>query len=62
MKFNETILQRMTEIANLQKNQLDSFATQLNHANKATVTHLETTRSSVEKRLQLFEITRRKTR
>ncbi len=54
-QFNETILQRMTEIATLQKNQLDSFATQLNHANKATVTHLETTRSSVEKRLQLLQ-------
>jgi DNA recombination protein RmuC len=49
--FNESILARMTEIANLQRNQLDIFATQLNSLTKTNDQKLEQLRQTVEERL-----------
>ena len=51
-QFNDSVLTRMTDIATLQKNQFDSFANQLNNANKINVNNLENMRNTVEKRLQ----------
>lgn len=53
--FNESILARMTEIANLQRNQLDIFATQLNSLTKTNDQKLEQLRRTVEERLLLMQ-------
>jgi DNA recombination protein RmuC len=54
-QFNDAVLNRMTDIATLQKNQFDSFAKQLNTTSQTHITHLENMRNTVEKRLQLLQ-------
>lgn len=53
--FNESILVRMAEIANLQRNQLDIFATQLGSLTKTNDQKLEQLRKTVEERLLLIQ-------
>ena len=53
--FNESILARMAEIANLQRNQLDIFATQLGSLTKTNDQKLEQVRKTVEERLLLIQ-------
>ncbi|HZK83113.1 MAG TPA: DNA recombination protein RmuC, partial [Desulfosporosinus sp.] len=53
--FNESILIRMAEIANLQRNQLDIFATQLGSLTKTNDQKLEQLRQTVEERLLLIQ-------
>lgn len=53
--FNESILARMAEIANLQRNQLDIFATQLGSLTKTNDQKLEQLRKTVEERLLLIQ-------
>jgi len=53
--FNESILVRMAEIANLQRNQLDIFATQLGSLTKTNDQKLEQLRKTVEERLLVIQ-------
>ncbi len=53
--FSESLLRRMTEIATLQKNQLDTFAKQLTELTKTNEQKLEHMRETVEKRLQVLQ-------
>lgn len=53
--FNESILARMAEIANLQRNQLDIFAIQLGSLTKTNDQKLEQLRKTVEERLLLIQ-------
>ena len=53
--FNESILARMADIANLQRNQLDIFATQLGSLTKTNDQKLEQLRKTVEERLLLIQ-------
>jgi len=53
--FNESILTRMAEIANLQRNQLDIFAVQLGSLTKTNDQKLEQLRKTVEERLLLLQ-------
>lgn len=53
--FNESILIRMAEIANLQRNQLDIFAAQLGSLTKTNDQKLEQLRQTVEERLLLIQ-------
>ncbi len=53
--FNESILARMAEIANLQRNQLDIFASQLGSLTKTNDYKLEQLRKTVEERLLLIQ-------
>jgi DNA recombination protein RmuC len=55
LSFNESILTRMSEIANLQRNQLDIFATQLSSLTKTNEQKLELLRETVEERLLLIQ-------
>ncbi len=48
----ESLLSRMTEIAQLQKNQLDTFANQLAHLTQSNEQKLERLRGSLETKLQ----------
>ncbi|HBW34327.1 MAG: recombinase RmuC [Peptococcaceae bacterium BRH_c23] len=53
--FNDSLLSRMAEIANLQRNQLDIFATQLGSLTKTNEQKLEHLRKTVEERLLLLQ-------
>ena len=53
--FNDSVLARMAEIANLQRNQLDIFATQLSSLTKTNDQKLEQLRQTVEERLLLIQ-------
>ncbi|ODA40798.1 DNA recombination protein RmuC [Desulfosporosinus sp. BG] len=53
--FNESVLTRMTEIATLQRNQLDIFANQLAALTKTNDQKLEQLRKTVEERLILIQ-------
>jgi Uncharacterized protein conserved in bacteria len=53
--FNDSVLSRMAEIANLQRNQLDIFAAQLASLTKTNDLKLEQMRKTVEERLQLIQ-------
>lgn len=53
--FNDSVLARMAEIANLQRNQLDIFATQLGSLTKTNDQKLEQLRQTVEERLLLLQ-------
>ncbi len=53
--FNESILARMAEIANLQRNQLDIFSNQLGSLTKTNDQKLEQLRKTVEERLLLIQ-------
>ncbi|GAB6154210.1 DNA recombination protein RmuC [Desulfosporosinus burensis] len=53
--FNDSVLARMAEIANLQRNQLDIFATQLGSLTKTNEQKLEHLRKTVEERLLLLQ-------
>ncbi|SPF33357.1 DNA recombination protein RmuC homolog [Candidatus Desulfosporosinus infrequens] len=53
--FNESVLMRMAEIATLQRNQLDIFATQLGSLTKTNDQKLEQLRKTVEERLLLLQ-------
>ncbi|KJR46969.1 DNA recombination protein RmuC [Desulfosporosinus sp. I2] len=53
--FNDSVLARMAEIANLQRNQLDIFATQLGSLTKTNDQKLEQLRKTVEERLLLLQ-------
>lgn len=53
--FNDSVLARMAEIANLQRNQLDIFATQLGDLSKTNDLKLEQMRSTIEERLLLLQ-------
>jgi DNA recombination protein RmuC len=53
--FNDSVLARMAEIANLQRNQLDIFATQLGSLTKTNDQKLEHLRKTVEERLLLLQ-------
>lgn len=50
--FSDSLLSRMTEIATLQKNQLDTFSNQLSGLTKSNEQKLELMRETVEKRLR----------
>ncbi len=53
--FNDSVLARMAEIANLQRNQLDIFSTQLGSLTKTNDLKLEQMRKTVEERLLLLQ-------
>lgn len=53
--FNESFLSRMTEIAMLQKNQLDAFAKQLSVLTQINEQRLDRLRNTVEERLKLLQ-------
>jgi DNA recombination protein RmuC len=53
--FNESVLSRMTEIANLERSQLDIFARQMNNLSQTNEQKLEQLRKTVEDRLQLLQ-------
>ncbi|TGE31720.1 DNA recombination protein RmuC [Desulfosporosinus sp. Sb-LF] len=53
--FNDSVLSRMAEIASLQRNQLDIFATQLASLTKTNDQKLEQLRKTVEDRLILLQ-------
>ncbi|EHQ89211.1 DNA recombination protein RmuC [Desulfosporosinus youngiae] len=53
--FNDSVLARMTEIAGLQRNQLDIFAVQLSSLTKTNDLKLEHMRKTVEERLLLLQ-------
>ena len=53
--FNDSVLARMAEIANLQRNQLDIFSTQLTSLTKTNDQKLEQLRKTVEERLLLIQ-------
>lgn len=53
--FNDSVLARMAEIASLQRNQLDIFATQLGSLTKTNDLKLEQMRKTVEERLLLLQ-------
>lgn len=53
--FNDSVLARMAEIATLQRNQLDIFATQLGSLTKTNDQKLEQLRKTVEERLLLLQ-------
>ncbi|KUO71756.1 MAG: recombinase RmuC [Desulfosporosinus sp. BRH_c37] len=53
--FNESILVRMAEIANLQRNQLDIFSIQLGSLTKTNDQKLEQLRKTVEEQLLLLQ-------
>lgn len=53
--FSDSLLARMTEIAGLQKNQLDSFSQQLATLTASNETRLERMRSTVEERLRALQ-------
>ncbi|MDP4127766.1 MAG: DNA recombination protein RmuC [Bacillota bacterium] len=53
--FNDSVLSRMAEIANLQRNQLDIFASQLASLTSSTDLKLERLRKTVEERLILIQ-------
>ncbi len=53
--FSDSLLARMTEIAGLQKNQLDTFSQQLATLTAANETRLERMRATVEERLRSIQ-------
>ncbi|AET67606.1 hypothetical protein Desor_1995 [Desulfosporosinus orientis DSM 765] len=53
--FNDSVLARMSEIANLQRNQLDIFAAQLGDLAKTNNLKLEQMRNTIEERLLLLQ-------
>ena len=53
--FNDSVLAQMAEIANLQRNQLDTFATQLSSLTRSNDQKLEHLRKTVEERLLLLQ-------
>jgi len=54
--FGDSVLKRMNEIANLQKNQLDFFASQINQLSTRNDMKLESLRQSVETHLTRIQI------
>jgi len=53
--FGDSLLSRMTEIATLQKNQLDTFSKQLSTQTRTNEEKLEQMRETVEKRLKTLQ-------
>lgn len=53
--FSESVLSRMTEIANLQKNQLDTFSKQLTTLTKTNEDKLDKLTRTVEEKLKLIQ-------
>lgn len=53
--FGDSLLSRMTDIATLQKQQLDTFSNQLTSLTKVNEEKLEAVRLTVEQRLQLLQ-------
>jgi DNA recombination protein RmuC len=53
--FSDSLLVRTTEIAQLQKNQLDTFANQLSTLTRSNEQKLETLRETVEARLKYLQ-------
>ncbi|SDI54260.1 DNA recombination protein RmuC [Desulfosporosinus hippei] len=53
--FNDSVLARMSEIANLQGNQLDIFSNQMNSLTKTNDLKLEQMRKTMEERLLLIQ-------
>ncbi len=53
--FSDSLLSRLTEIAVLQKNQLDAFAGQLSTLTRLNEEKLEKMRTTIEERLQLLQ-------
>jgi DNA recombination protein RmuC len=53
--FNDSVLSRMAEIANLERNQLDIFARQMNNLTQTNEQKLELLRKTVEERLQALQ-------
>ncbi|MDA8227803.1 MAG: DNA recombination protein RmuC [Desulfitobacterium hafniense] len=53
--FNDSLLTRMTEIASLQKNQLDIFSVRLNTLTGSNEQRLDKLRETVEQRLKLLQ-------
>ncbi|WP_128751457.1 DNA recombination protein RmuC [Desulfosporosinus sp. HMP52] len=53
--FNDSVLSRMSEIANLQGNQLDIFSNQMNSLTKTNDLKLEQMRKTMEERLLLIQ-------
>lgn len=54
-RFNDSVLAQMTEIANLQRSQLDIFARQMNNLSQTNEQKLEQLRKTVEERLHLLQ-------
>ncbi len=54
-RFNDSVLSQMTEIANLQRSQLDIFARQMNNLSQTNEQKLEQLRKTVEERLHLLQ-------
>ncbi|AHF07093.1 DNA recombination protein RmuC [Desulfitobacterium metallireducens] len=50
-RFNDSVLTQMSEISNIQQNQLDSFARQMNHLTQSNEQKLELLRKTVEEQL-----------
>ncbi len=53
--FNDSILKNMSEIATLQKNQLDIFAAQLSNLTQSNEQKLEKMRATIEERIKLLQ-------
>ncbi len=53
--FNDSVLKSMADIANLQKNQLDVFATRLSGLTQSNEQRLETLRQTLEQQLRLLQ-------
>lgn len=53
--FSDSLLSRMTEIATLQKNQLDTFSNRLSSLTRISEEKLEQLRETIEKRLQTLQ-------
>lgn len=54
-RFNDSVLSQMTEIANLERSQLDIFARQMNNLSQTNEQKLEQLRKTVEERLHLLQ-------
>lgn len=54
-RFNDSQITQMSEIATLQRSQLDIFSKQLNHLSQTNEQKLEQMRKTVEERLQLIQ-------
>lgn len=54
-RFNDSVLSQMTEIANLQRCQLDIFARQMNNLSQTNEQKIEQLRKTVEERLHLLQ-------
>jgi DNA recombination protein RmuC len=54
-RFNESLLKQMSEIANLERSQLEVFSRQMNNLSQTNEQKLEQLRKTVEERLQLLQ-------